>query len=486
MMVTLLVLLAISVALLQINIIGKQTLSMTTDIIGGLLLASTCCMLLLESGWFVLLAPPMSGLLVMALNRYVGIAARSDVLFKNEAQWLSVLLSGLLVFSWSLYAFDVSFSEFIAVASVIVLITSVFLHLLLLIHINRYRLNPHKQLALDQLDALPTVSMLIPARNESHALNSSIIKVLQSTYPKLEVLILDDCSHDKTPEIIRSFAHDGARFIEGTPPPDNWLGRNWAQHQLADAANGELLIFADVDVKFSKNTIADIVGVMQRDNLDMVSFVPQNSPSGLLGWLLPSLTNFWLSLIPFRLLHGRASIGRCFAITSESIKQQPLSNFKHSIYPVYSLTKSLLKHDVRYKFFYGKNIGMSIQHHYHSTTKSLLRTLSPAISNRFDLGVLIEWFAVIILGVVSGAFFSGDGLLAVVTFTSVSLLFVTVAYASSGPKSALLALLWPLHVIHESIHLVISLIRYRFTDLTWKERRVCMPVLQTHEKLPEV
>ena len=366
------------------------------------------------------------------------------------------------------------------------LIITVFLLLLLLIHINRYRLNPLKRLRLDQLDELPTVSMLIPARNESHALNDSITKLLQSTYPKLEVLILDDCSHDKTPEIIRSFAHDGARFIEGTPPPEDWLGRNWALHQLSEAANGDLLIFADVDVKFNEDTIAEIVGLMQRDALDMVSFIPQNTPSGLLGWLLPSLTNFWLSLIPFRLLHGRAAIGRCFAISQTAIRRQPLSRYKTSIYPVYSLTKSLLFEDIRYKFFFGKNIGLSIQHHYRSTSNSLLRTLSPAISNRFDIGIGIELMAGIVLIVVFGAFFSGELLLALAMYGFVSFLFISVAFASSGLSSALLALLWPLQVVHEAVHLIVSLVRYRFTDLSWKERRVCMSVLQTHKQLPEV
>jgi len=68
------------------------------------------------------------------------------------------------------------------------------------------------------LKDLPTVSVCIPARNENAALADYITAALASDYPKLEVLVLDDCSQDDTSEVIRSFAHQGVRFVQGSAP----------------------------------------------------------------------------------------------------------------------------------------------------------------------------------------------------------------------------------------------------------------------------
>ena len=55
---------------------------------------------------------------------------------------------------------------------------------------------------------LPSLSVAIPARNETFILEDCLKCLIASDYPKLEILVLDDCSQEKrTPEIIRQFAH---------------------------------------------------------------------------------------------------------------------------------------------------------------------------------------------------------------------------------------------------------------------------------------
>jgi hypothetical protein len=83
-------------------------------------------------------------------------------------------------------------------------------------------------------DELPSLSVLIPARNETTQLETCLTSLLASTYPKLEIIVLDDCSQDKrTPEIIRSFAQSGIRFIAGEIPSDTWLAKNFAYKLMA-------------------------------------------------------------------------------------------------------------------------------------------------------------------------------------------------------------------------------------------------------------
>ena len=66
---------------------------------------------------------------------------------------------------------------------------------------------------------LPTISVLVPARNETNDLLRCLDSIARSDYPKMEVIVLDDCSTElKTPQIIRDFAQQGMKFIAGSEP----------------------------------------------------------------------------------------------------------------------------------------------------------------------------------------------------------------------------------------------------------------------------
>ena len=63
-------------------------------------------------------------------------------------------------------------------------------------------------------------------------MNDCLERVVASTYPKLEIIVLDDHSQDNTSALIKSFAHKGVRFVEGTKLPEGWLGKNHALQLL--------------------------------------------------------------------------------------------------------------------------------------------------------------------------------------------------------------------------------------------------------------
>src|SRR5690606_12928997 len=93
----------------------------------------------------------------------------------------------------------------------------------------------------------PSVSICIPARNETHAMAECLERVLKSDYKKLEVLVFDDNSKDDTSAIIRSFAQAGVRFVAGTELPEGWLGKNHALDVLSKEASGTYVLFMAVD-----------------------------------------------------------------------------------------------------------------------------------------------------------------------------------------------------------------------------------------------
>jgi cellulose synthase/poly-beta-1,6-N-acetylglucosamine synthase-like glycosyltransferase len=65
-----------------------------------------------------------------------------------------------------------------------------------------------KNLSLDQSNALPTVSLIVCARNEEHRLPRLLQALAKQEYPigKLEICLVDDRSSDRTGEIIKKFA----------------------------------------------------------------------------------------------------------------------------------------------------------------------------------------------------------------------------------------------------------------------------------------
>ncbi len=122
---------------------------------------------------------------------------------------------------------------------------------------------------------LPTVSILVPARNEERGVEACIRSLLAQDYPRFEVLVLDDGSTDRTAAILRDLSADARlRVLSGAPLPPGWLGKNWACHQLASAASGELLLFTDADTRHHSLAVRDAVAALDDERVDFLSVLP--------------------------------------------------------------------------------------------------------------------------------------------------------------------------------------------------------------------
>lgn len=142
-------------------------------------------------------------------------------------------------------------------------------------------------------DALPSVSLCIPARDETHAMTTCLEEALLSRYPKLEIIVLDDGSRDNTSHLIKSFAHAGVRFVEGTRLPTDWLGKNHALEGLLREASGTYVLFADVDTRLSQDSIGQLVDYALATQADMVSVLPLRHKSDRASAILATLRHFW-------------------------------------------------------------------------------------------------------------------------------------------------------------------------------------------------
>lgn len=155
--------------------------------------------------------------------------------------------------------------------------------------LDSYRIKKNYTAALEA----PSVSVCIPARNETHAMAQCLERVLASDYRKLEIIVFDDSSSDDTSILVRSFAHAGVRFVPGTELPEGWLGRNHALEVLAREASGTYVLFMDVDTYIQPTTISQLVGHMMTESLVMTSVLPGRSDTWRASTLFGHLRYFW-------------------------------------------------------------------------------------------------------------------------------------------------------------------------------------------------
>lgn len=93
----------------------------------------------------------------------------------------------------------------------------------------------------------PSVSLIIPARDEEHNLPTLLGSFSSQSVQPREIIVVDDGSTDRTAELAQQF---GATVLASQPLPEGWRGKPWACHQGAQAATGDLLMFLDADTRF--------------------------------------------------------------------------------------------------------------------------------------------------------------------------------------------------------------------------------------------
>jgi chlorobactene glucosyltransferase len=121
-------------------------------------------------------------------------------------------------------------------------------------------------------DDPPSVSVVIPARNEARNIEQCVRSVLSSDYPRLDVTVVDDGSTDGTGDIARRAVNDERlRVIESGALPQGWFGKQWACESGARASNGEVLLFTDADTIHSPDLITRSVNMMIRRSADLFS-----------------------------------------------------------------------------------------------------------------------------------------------------------------------------------------------------------------------
>lgn len=340
---------------------------------------------------------------------------------------------------------------------------------------------------------LPTVSVAIPARNEDQQLEDCLHAVLASDYPKLEVIVLDDCSQDRTSQIIRNFAHGGVRFVPGSPPKEGWLSKNQAYAQLAEEASGELILFCGVDVRFAPQSIRQLVTLVKAKNKKVLSLTPVNNSPGLS--FSQAIRYYWELALPRRLFNRPPVMSSCWLIDAIFLKKcGDFAAVNNAITPEAFFARCAVKSDA-YTFIRSTTrLGIMSMKSGSEQKETAVRVRYPQLHRRpelvllvavAELGLLFAPYVMVVIG-----FWGVFGQVAEVLLVSTCVLLVatyrSITWSTSPVNRWYAAPLFPITVIVDTLLLHYSMTKYEFSTVEWKGRNICMPVMQVRPRLPKI
>lgn len=325
---------------------------------------------------------------------------------------------------------------------------------------------------------LPSVTVCIPARNEQHALTDCLQRVLQSTYERLEIIVLDDVSGDDTSALIKSFAHDGVRFVKGSQLPHGWLGKNHALQGLLEEASGSYVLFVDVDTVLAPKAIENMVRYSMSRRLSMLSVLPRREDGWRASVLFSPLRYFWELVFQRRL--WPASAGNAWLIRRDILLKRfdGFKAFKSTVQPESRIATELAQTN-EYKFLVGtESFGVGYEKKWRSQLVTSVRLLYPLLNKQVAIAILaaLDLLALLVPSVVLVIWALGVPLAPVVASVN-ALLFIGFAslYGYFCHKVWLKgwligALLWPIIVLQEVVLIIASVLQYKRRTVKWKGR----------------
>lgn len=182
----------------------------------------------------------------------------------------------------------------------------------------------------------PSVTAVVPARNEADVIAQSIGSLLRQDYPgAFRVVLVDDGSDDGTGERALAAAIDSTERLDvlrGAPLPSGWTGKVWAQHQgvghaLSCDDKPDYLLLTDADIGHAPDNLRALVAPAESQGLTLASsMVELSCRRWAERFLIPAFVFFFQMLYPFAWVADRnravaAAAGGCMLVRREALER---------------------------------------------------------------------------------------------------------------------------------------------------------------------
>ncbi len=197
---------------------------------------------------------------------------------------------------------------------------------------------PTSETEIENTEYWPSVSVIIPARNEAKLLRVTLNSLLNQDYPgNLKIILVDDHSRDDTHLVARFTAQQSKNFtklevISAADLPRGWTGKLWAINQGINYAKQQTLppdyfLLTDADIEHSSTNIRQLVAKAEQENLALVSLMVKLQCETLAEELMiPAFVFFFQKLYPFRWVNNpqkstAAAAGGCILIRQQVLDE---------------------------------------------------------------------------------------------------------------------------------------------------------------------
>ncbi|MGD9131494.1 MAG: glycosyltransferase [Candidatus Bathyarchaeota archaeon] len=113
----------------------------------------------------------------------------------------------------------------------------------------------------------PVVTIVVPAHNEEKVVERCLEAILEIDYPKLEVIVVDDGSTDRTYQLASNYRTKGVKVIRRQKAG----GKSAALNTGMLIAQGEIIITCDADSMIARSAIKKIVSRFQNQSVSAVA-----------------------------------------------------------------------------------------------------------------------------------------------------------------------------------------------------------------------
>lgn len=178
----------------------------------------------------------------------------------------------------------------------------------------------------------PSVTAVVPARNEADVIARSIGSLLAQAYPgKLRIVLVDDESDDGTAKIARAL-DDGSTLtvLSETRRPAGWTGKLWAMSQGIAHATAtdapEYLWLTDADIAHAPDNLQALVARAQTNGLVLTSLMAKlHCTTWAERAFIPAFVFFFGMLYPFAWVNDRkartaAAAGGCMLVERKAFE----------------------------------------------------------------------------------------------------------------------------------------------------------------------
>lgn len=109
---------------------------------------------------------------------------------------------------------------------------------------------------------VPFFSVIMPAYNREKFIERSIASVLAQTFTDWELIVVDDCSSDKTPELLAQYTNPRIMAVRNEVNRE----RSYSRNRGIDLAKGRFICFLDSDDEYKPEHLQTLFEAIEADS----------------------------------------------------------------------------------------------------------------------------------------------------------------------------------------------------------------------------